>query len=457
MRIQLVSSITVASQNTLAACQQPSGRIHKQGMKVTGRNSTAVLPCATNQARNPRLGAADGARARGQLAAGEGVLEQRRDNRRLGRQLHRLQPTVAMAEMLACRGDADEVMNVELLAHARQHLEREFLQGGHDGGSKTKWRLARAPTRHLPRRCGMSKFPPPGWATETPHAGLALEVRRGDLLLRRHELRAGGGRRCFVIGRQPGVADVLVTDDEAVSRQHAAIVPRGDKLYLIDLKSLRGTFVNGSRLKPNEPVPLTAGATISLSDAPPYSLVVVGLPQASAAPAAASVTALAVALAAAPVAAPTAAPAVAATAPAAPAVPAPAAPPALPPASAAPAAAAPEPARWQPPAWSVLPSSPVWLELVRGGQRVKLQDVSGKKAWVAGRSAQQADITLPHESVSRQHAAVVHALQVTARHPVHLRYVPQPFPWYLRQHACVIHALRLPSTPPKPSNPLLPK
>ena len=112
------------------------------------------------------------------------------------------------------------------------------------------------------------KFPAPSWATETPHAGLALEVRRGERTLRRHELPPGP--RCFVIGRQPGVADVVVGDDEAASRQHCAIVPRGERLYLIDLKSTRGTFVDGKRIRPNEPTQLGGGASITLSDAPPY-------------------------------------------------------------------------------------------------------------------------------------------------------------------------------------------
>lgn len=191
-------------------------------------------------------------------------------------------------------------------------------------------------------------------------------------MLRRHELPSGGGRRCFVIGRQPGVADVLVTDDEAVSRQHAALVPRGDKLYVIDLKSLRGTFIDGVRIKPNDPVLLVEGATITLSDAPPYSFVVRGL--AVAVTTASSIPSSSVA-------------------PAAPVLPAP--PTELP--------------RWQPPSWSVLPSSPVHIELFRGDQRLQSINIGGKKALILGRSAQQADITIPHESVSRQHAALVHA------------------------------------------------
>jgi hypothetical protein len=55
------------------------------------------------------------------------------DHRRLGRQLSRLQPAVAMAEALARAGDANEGTNTEMLAHARQHLQWEVHQGGRHG------------------------------------------------------------------------------------------------------------------------------------------------------------------------------------------------------------------------------------------------------------------------------------------------------------------------------------
>jgi hypothetical protein len=45
-------------------------------------------------------------------------------------QLRRLQPAVAMAEARACRRDADEVTEIELMAHTRQHLEWQVQQGG---------------------------------------------------------------------------------------------------------------------------------------------------------------------------------------------------------------------------------------------------------------------------------------------------------------------------------------
>ena len=59
------------------------------------------------------------------------------------------------------------------------------------------------------------------------------------------------------VGEDGDVADVVVGDDEAASRQHCAIVPRGERLYLIDLRSTRGTFVDGARLPPNEPTELS--------------------------------------------------------------------------------------------------------------------------------------------------------------------------------------------------------
>jgi hypothetical protein len=53
------------------------------------------------------------------------MLAQRRDDRRLGGRLHGFQFTVAMAEALAGRRDAHEIVEITLLAHVRQHLERK--------------------------------------------------------------------------------------------------------------------------------------------------------------------------------------------------------------------------------------------------------------------------------------------------------------------------------------------
>ena len=98
-------------------------------------------------------------------------------------------------------------------------------------------------------------------------------VRRGDDVVEKHDLSKG--KKSFVLGRQAGVADILVKD-EAVSRQHAALVHRGDALYLIDLKSAAGVTVDGQRIKPNDATALKDGSKFVLGAAP-LSYVVRGL------------------------------------------------------------------------------------------------------------------------------------------------------------------------------------
>ena len=68
-------------------------------------------------------------------------------------------------------------------------------------------------------------------------------------------IRSGGGRvgesfplegDRLTIGRRPD-SDVFL-DDVTVSRDHALLVRRGDDLYLDDLGSLNGTYVNRQRV-----------------------------------------------------------------------------------------------------------------------------------------------------------------------------------------------------------------
>jgi ABC-2 type transport system ATP-binding protein len=53
----------------------------------------------------------------------------------------------------------------------------------------------------------------------------------------------------IVIGRDPGVADVVLDQDVDVSRRHAAFSPAGAGLTVQDLGSTNGTFVNGHQLE----------------------------------------------------------------------------------------------------------------------------------------------------------------------------------------------------------------
>ena len=69
-------------------------------------------------------------------------------------------------------------------------------------------------------------------------------------------IRSGGGRsgesfgiegECMTIGRSPDAGVFL--DDVTVSRNHALLVKRRDGLYLDDLGSLNGTYVNRRRIE----------------------------------------------------------------------------------------------------------------------------------------------------------------------------------------------------------------
>ena len=52
----------------------------------------------------------------------------------------------------------------------------------------------------------------------------------------------------LVFGREMGAADVILADDSAVSRRHAAFSPAGGGLTIQDMGSTNGTLVNGQRL-----------------------------------------------------------------------------------------------------------------------------------------------------------------------------------------------------------------
>jgi len=79
-------------------------------------------------------------------------------------------------------------------------------------------------------------------------------------------------RQALVIGRSDSDFDEMpgldLTQHRAfqngVSRQHAALIPVGDGLFLTDLGSTNGTWVNGDYLDPGERCPLSAGDVIEL-------------------------------------------------------------------------------------------------------------------------------------------------------------------------------------------------
>lgn len=65
----------------------------------------------------------------------------------------------------------------------------------------------------------------------------------------------------LTIGRHRMLCD-LVLDDETVSRRHLRVSRQGEELLVEDLNSLNGTFLDGARLEPFEPVRFAAGQTL---------------------------------------------------------------------------------------------------------------------------------------------------------------------------------------------------
>lgn len=66
----------------------------------------------------------------------------------------------------------------------------------------------------------------------------------------------------YVLGRDASKCDIVTTASES-SRMHAALVHhKDDKIYLIDLQSSKGTFLNGKRVTAYKPTLVTKGDSI---------------------------------------------------------------------------------------------------------------------------------------------------------------------------------------------------
>ena len=79
-------------------------------------------------------------------------------------------------------------------------------------------------------------------------------------------------RQSLAVGRvDPGADDQPDLDlsphqalEHGVSRQHAELIPAEEALYLLDLGSTNGTWLNGSYLKPGQRRRLSAGDRLEL-------------------------------------------------------------------------------------------------------------------------------------------------------------------------------------------------
>lgn len=84
-----------------------------------------------------------------------------------------------------------------------------------------------------------------------------LEVRRGDKLLSQHPLE----QRQVLIGRKQ--QNDICLPGQCVSRHHAVLISQANGLYIVDLKSTNGLYVNAERVRRQA---LTNGDIISIGN-----------------------------------------------------------------------------------------------------------------------------------------------------------------------------------------------
>jgi hypothetical protein len=98
---------------------------------------------------------------------------------------------------------------------------------------------------------------------EAARRGFILKVQLGGELIER-ELDEGE----YVIGSSPQAHIRLADPNRYISRRHAKLIVRGGELFITDLGSTNGTFVNGRRIEPNEEVRVGTDDRIELADIP---------------------------------------------------------------------------------------------------------------------------------------------------------------------------------------------
>jgi pSer/pThr/pTyr-binding forkhead associated (FHA) protein len=127
------------------------------------------------------------------------------------------------------------------------------------------WRVVRAASRDL-RSPQESFVLAPQRAAAGPRRSRALPTGR-LVVLSSPALREGEARELdsavLTVGRGPQ-NDVPIEEDQFASAQHARFEPRSDGVYVLDVGSTNGTFVNGGRLV--EPHRLRPGDVVRVGE-----------------------------------------------------------------------------------------------------------------------------------------------------------------------------------------------
>ncbi len=116
--------------------------------------------------------------------------------------------------------------------------------------------------QQISRRVGV------GAVAKGPRHGIVLagfDGRGHRVCIELSPARFAGQRLGLSLGRHPELVDEVVADGN-VSRRHLRIVAQGNRLYVEDLNSSNGTFLNEQRLSPFKPARLEYGAKVALGD-----------------------------------------------------------------------------------------------------------------------------------------------------------------------------------------------
>lgn len=70
----------------------------------------------------------------------------------------------------------------------------------------------------------------------------------------------------FKIGKEYNSVDYYISDNGAISREHAKILTKGTDYYIVDTNSKNHTYVNGKIIAPNIEIKLSHGTLIRLAD-----------------------------------------------------------------------------------------------------------------------------------------------------------------------------------------------
>lgn len=110
----------------------------------------------------------------------------------------------------------------------------------------------------------MAQYTPPSWSARPAFGGNDDDEDEAERRFGLEVFKSGSEldpipldkKAYYVFGRQP-TSDVLL-DHPSISRHHAVIQFTADpkKVFIYDLGSTHGTFVNKTRVNPNEHVPV---------------------------------------------------------------------------------------------------------------------------------------------------------------------------------------------------------